>query len=230
MGLRIRSFAPDDTEPLRAICCTTVADRPFLPWADDPRLACEFFLDPYLALEPASCFVAELHGNIVGYLVGTRDAKSFSLRQSVHMQQRLLRLLKMHVGATVTGRFRHFLTHYMLAKAYWNLLAARVHRRADSEYFDLERYPAHCHVQVLPEARGKCVGLALMLKFHEYLKANGVRGHHGAVVEESGRESFSQMLQALKFRFVHEKQFTAREVKTLLHPGTWKERVFVREL
>ena len=231
MVFQIRPFVKSDTSYLRSICCQTAAERPFLPWIEEPRFACEFFLDPYLELESESCLVAEVQGNIVGYLVGTRDAKAFWLRENQLVHRRLIRLLQIQIEGVAKRRFRHFWSHYVLAKMYWNLLSGGgVQQRGSDGYFDRDRYPAHCHLQVIPEARGKCAALALTLKFHEYLKAHGVCGHHGTIVEEAGRESFSRMLLALKFRVVHEREFTARDVKTLLHPGTWKERIFVRDL
>lgn len=228
MSLQIRSFTTSDADCLRSICCKTAAEMPFLPYLDEPRFACELYLDRYLELESESCFVALLQGNIVGYIVGTIDAKAFRQREHQLAHRRLLRLLQIQVDGTLRRRLRHAGSHYALAKMYWNLLSGS--DSGSERYFDVTRYPAQSHVQVAPDARGKCVALALMLKFHEYLKARGVRGHHGCTVEEAGRESFSRMLLALKFQVIHERQFSARDVKALRHPGTWKERVLVRDL
>lgn len=230
MVLQIRPFAESDTRSLHSICCQTVAERPFLPWIDEPRLACDFFLDPYLELERESCFVAELDGQIVGYLVGTREAKRFWLREKAFLRQRLRQLMQVHLAAAVRNRVHHLLTHAVLAKIYWKVLSGRLHERSSSNHLDIRRFPAECHLQVVPEARGRYVGLALMLKFHEYLKAEGIQGHHCIVTEEAGREAFSRMMLALRYRLVHERQFTSRDVRTLVHPGTWQERILVREL
>lgn len=231
MGFEIRPFQASDAERLRTICCETAAEQPFLPWLDEPRLACEFYLDPYLELESESCFIAARDGRIVGYIVGTRDEKQFRLREQNRVQRRLLRLLQIQAEGVINRRFSHFLSHRVLAKMYLKALYSRLRNTTrPNQYYDLDRYPAHCHVQVAREARGKSAGLALMMTFHKYLKANGVCGHHGSVIEEAGRENFSSMLLALRFHVVHERQFTSRDVRTLIHPGVWKERVFVREL
>ncbi|HEX6006754.1 MAG TPA: hypothetical protein VFY80_02255, partial [Burkholderiales bacterium] len=122
------------------------------------------------------------------------------------------------------------LSHGVLAKIYANTLLGRIHQISDlAQLFDLDRFPGQGHLQVTPEARNKCVGLVLMLKFHEYLKAHGVPGQHGVVLEEAGREAFSTMLQALHYRIIHERIFTSRDHRSLIHPGIWKERVLIRE-
>lgn len=231
MPLTVRPFVPTDTGRLRSICCETADEYPFLPYVDEPRFACPFFLDPYLELESESCFVAEMDDHIVGYLAGTRDTAQFSLRQNSSKQRRLRQLLQIQLQALLSSKFCHMLSHAVLTKMYWDVLLGRLHRRPSSGgYFDIQRYPAHCHLQIVSEARGKCVGLALMLEFHKYLKAHGVPGHHGFVVEELGRGGMSEMLLALRFRLVHERQFTSRDVRTLIHPGTWQERILIREL
>lgn len=227
MALRIRPFAASDTGRLRSICCETAAERPFLPWVEEPRFASVFFLETYLELESASCFVAELDGHIIGYLVGTRNAKRFWVRENILLRRRLHQLLQIYVAGLVNKRFRHYLNHVVLAKTCCRILLGRLHRSTNSGYFDLDRFPANCHLQVVPGARGAGAGLALLLKFGEYLKANGVHGVHGSVVEEAGHENFSRMLVALGLRVIHEKQFTSRECPTLIHSGIWKERVLV---
>lgn len=231
MILQVRPFRATDTGPLRSICCETAAERPFLPWVEEPRLAPGLFLDPYLELESESCFVAEMDGHIVGYLVGSRDSTRFRELQRIGARRRMLRLLKLQMQGIANRRFRYFRSHGVLAKAYYNALLGGLRKKPVSNgHFDINRYPAHCHLQVVPGVRGKGAGLALMLGFQEYLKANGIPGVHGSVTEEAGRETFTPMLLALKFRVVHEEQFTARDVKTLIHPGVWTERVLVRDV
>lgn len=228
MGFEIRPFEPSDAERLRIICCETAAEQPFLPWLDEPRLACELYLDPYLELESESCFIAARDGRIVGYIVGTRDEKQFRLREQNRVQRRLLRLLQIQAEGVINRRFSHFLSHRVLAKMYLKALCSRLRDTVrPNQYYDLDRFPANCHLQVVPEARDAGAGLALLLAFQEYLRANGVRGLHGSVVEEAGRENFSRMLLALGLRVVHEKQFTSRERPTLIHSGIWIERVLV---
>lgn len=231
MTLQVRPFQLADTGRLRCICCETAAERPFLPWIEEPRLAPGMFLDPYLEVESESCFVAEVNGHIVGYLVGTQDSMRFRERLRIGAQSRMLRLLKIQMQGVVNGRFRHFLSHRVLASTYSSVLFGRLRKKPESGgYFDIHRYPAHCHLQVVPEARGKGAGLALLLQFYAHLKASRIPGAHGSVVEQAGRETLSAMLLAMNFRVVHEERFTARDVKTLIHPGVWQERVLVREL
>lgn len=230
MTMLVRPFVASDTDRLRTICQQTAIERPFLPYLDEPRFACAFYLDPYLQLEGESCFVAEIGQEIVGYLVGARDSVLFERQLDSHLRRRLAGLLRLHFEGTVRGRYRNALSHRLLARAYLRLILGRPRETSHLERFvDLSRYPAHCHLQVAPEARAKRAGLALMLQFHKYLKASGVPGQYSSVAEEVGREGYSRMLLAMRFRVVHESTFTRHENPALIHPGAWRERILVRE-
>ena len=67
-NVTVRGYRDTDKEALTRICIEGSS------WGALRDLAPMFFLDAYLA-EPASCFVAELEGRIVGYWVGTLDVR-----------------------------------------------------------------------------------------------------------------------------------------------------------
>jgi hypothetical protein len=227
MTLLVRPFAANDTNRLRAICHQTALERPFLPYVDEPRFALAFHLDPYLEIESESCFVAELDGEIAGYIVGTCDSARFQPALHTYLRKRLPGLLWLH--ATGITRYRTG-SHRILLRMYLRMLRSdAAESLAAGHGIDLARYPAHCHLQVAPEARARRAGLALMLKFHEHLKSRRVPGQYSSVVEQADQEGYSRMLIGLRFRLVHEQTFTCRERPSLIHSGTWRERVLVRE-
>lgn len=231
MALLVRSFVAGDTARLRAICHQTVGERPFLPYVDDPCFASAFYLDPYLQLEAESCFVAEYEGSIVGYLVGTCDLKRFHDGLVGYFRRHLPEYLLAHFKGMIHGVYSHALSHRLLAKIYVRIIFGRFQDASSiGRVIDLHHYPAHCHLQVAQEARDKRVGLALMLKFHEYLKARHISGQHSSLVEEVGREGYSRMLLAMRFRAVQEGIFTRQERPTLIHAGTWRELILVRDI
>src|SRR5262245_56617866 len=118
MPLDIRQFKPDDAPRLRVICEQTAFERPFLPYVEDPRLACAFYLDPYLELEPQSCFVAVVDDDVVAYIVGSRDTARFRGSFDAWLRRKLPHLVCMHVGGFVRGRYRHLLSHRLLVTRY----------------------------------------------------------------------------------------------------------------
>lgn len=230
MTLLVRPFVANDASRLRAICHQTVGERPFLPYVDAPFLASAFYLDPYLQLESESCFVAEHEGEIVAYLVGTSDTRRFQFERIRYYRRHLPAYLVEHCMAMLGGRNIHPYSHRLLAKIYLGIIRGRFQDTSAIErVVDLEQYPAHCHLQVAPEAREKRAGLALMLKFHEYLKARRVPGQYSSLVEEVGREGYSRMLLAMRFKSLQEGTFTRSERPSLVHAGIWRERILVRE-
>src|SRR6185295_6473159 len=97
MAFLVRPYSPDDISRVRDICRITARAGPFLPYCDEPDLACALFLDPHITLEPQSCFVAELDGVVVGYLAGTCDTARFSLEAGRSLRRRLPWLVGLHV-------------------------------------------------------------------------------------------------------------------------------------
>jgi len=227
MPLTVRPYADEDFAMVNSICIQTAAERPLLPQVDEPQFAAELYLYPYLRLETQSCFVAEIDGEIVGYIIGTRDSLSFQQALTAYFRKRLPHLLWLHLNATIHGRIRHLFSHRILVK---NHLACVRGNWAESTAngIDVSQYPAHCHLQVATKARSQRAGLALMLKFHAYLKTSGVAGQHSIIVEEVGREAYSRMLTALGFQTVNETTFTRRERPGLIHDGIWCQRTLIR--
>ena len=229
MPLRIRPFRPSDTGRLRIICEQTAIERPFLPYLDEPRLASAFYLDPYLELESECCFVAEVDDHIAGYLVGTLQTQRFETMRQRWLRKRLPRILRMHLAGLVRGRYRA-LSHRILAARYVEIVGSRGRDADRLGHVDTSRYPAHCHLQVAPEARQHRPGLPLMLTFHEHLKAHGVPGQHSSVVERADGDRYSRMLLGLRFRVVHERTFSYIDRPALVDSAIWRERILIREM
>jgi GNAT superfamily N-acetyltransferase len=62
----------------------------------------------------------------------------------------------------------------------------RDRERASGDFFDV-RWPAHLHVNLLPEARGTGLGSALMARWLAALREDGSRGCHLATLVENVR-------------------------------------------
>jgi len=155
---------------VRAICRTTAyGGKPLL----DPLLFTELMTRYYTDFAPAAVWVVEQEGSVVGYLAGCFDP------------QRLRRVMATRiVPPAVTAALARGL---FLRGALWRLLAG-LPSFAAAEWrarrVDLAGYPAHLHVNLLPEARGRGVGEALVEQLCAEAARRGLPGVHATVLEE----------------------------------------------
>ncbi|MGB9097462.1 N-acetyltransferase family protein [Erwinia sp.] len=158
---KIRPATADDTDALYEICLKTAdAGQDASELYADPHYPGTRFAVPYALFCPDFAFVLETAGKVIGYVVATPDTVAF--------EQRLL-------------------------KEWWPLQAKRFADRQpvkplDSKILDsvrqpetasealTTRYPAHLHINILPE--GQRGGWGKRLIEHELaaLKAAGVSG------------------------------------------------------
>ncbi len=160
----IRPYRPADLAALRRICLLT-GDRGkdgTGRFSDDGILP-DVFLEPYLTLAPETAWVVETDGEPVGYLVSTLDTRAFSDRWRAEW--------------TPEYRRRHPLPE---PGAEW------LDRIADEAYFWLDDgFPAHLHIDLLPEAQGQGAGRALMRELGLAALAAAVPGIHLVMSSEN---------------------------------------------
>lgn len=147
-SMRIRPYAPRDREALRAICLATATPRVY----EDAALR-EWILlmynEYYTACEPQTCFVAANDADeAVGYAICAPDYARYRLR--------FLRYLP-----RIWRRSR---------KAAKNWLFHPVEGRFAKEY------PAHLHIDILPEYQRLGLGHLLLDALTEKLRQRGVAG------------------------------------------------------
>lgn len=164
---RIRPFRPGDEPALSEICLKTAAagaDATGI-FADDDLWG-EVFVLPYVARHPDLAFVVESDdGRVVGYIVGTDDTRAFEdwfhdewwprFSERWPNPDRPAEVLTRQDGT--------------VAYAYG--------RRAGAEPFG-DTYPAHLHIDLLPELQGQGVGRRLIDTLIAALRARGVSGLH----------------------------------------------------
>jgi hypothetical protein len=226
MSVVLREFRTSDRPNLREICKRTAVDRPVLPIIEDVELAARFFLDSYLACEPHSCFVAELEGQLVGYVVGTCDTLAYRKQELAYFRRTLITLMVRWLAGTLMGRYRRARSHRELLSRIMRTISGHVVRdRGLEQKVDLLRYPARCHLQVLPEARAYRVGVALFLRFQQHIAERGVAGQHARTYEREGAELYSGMLTALGFQTISKE----RDTSVLADDGRWIKKILVRD-
>ncbi|QNG20261.1 GNAT family N-acetyltransferase [Rhodococcus triatomae] len=138
------------------------------------------YLTPYMDLEPESLFVAVVDGELAGYLAGCTDSARFpSESERMEAAIRRYRLVFRRRPAAFFAR--------SIADMVW----AKLRRIPAAGEFQDARWPAHLHIDLVPEARGRGVGGALMRRWLDRLEALGVPGCHlQTLVENEGAVRF----------------------------------------
>lgn len=153
----IRPYQPADLPALRRICLLTGdlgTDATGL-FSDD-GIVPDVFLEPYVTLAPETAWVVEVDGEPVGYLVSTLDTAAFSERWR-----------------------REWTAEYRRRHPNPEPGSAWLDRIADEAYFWIDAgYPAHLHIDLLPEAQGRGAGRALMRQLGLAAIEAGVPGIH----------------------------------------------------
>lgn len=161
---RIRPYRPEDRAALSDICVRT-GDvggdaRGLLP---DDELWGLLFAVPYAEREPELCWVVEsADGRVIGYLVATADTDAFEAwfrdKWWPRFTQRFPR------PSDPQSREEHLVEYGYARGQGQSALAAE--------------YPAHLHIDLLPETQGQGLGRALLQTVFAELTRRGVRGLH----------------------------------------------------
>src|SRR5438046_9083764 len=86
----IRGYRRSDREAVRKLCCDTgFLGEPIDPVYEDRELFADFLTTYYTDHELESCFLLEVHGEIRGYLLGSRKPLRHQLC-ALHQHLRLL--------------------------------------------------------------------------------------------------------------------------------------------
>ncbi len=179
---KIRPATADDTEALYEICLKTAdAGKDASELYADPHYPGTRFAVPYALFCPDFAFVLEKRGRVVGYVVAAPDTVAFE---------------------------------QLLVKEWWPLQVKRFEGRQpvkpmDSKILDSLRqpetasdaltipYPAHLHINILPEGQRGGWGKRLVEQELGVLKAAGVKGVYVGISLQN--ETVTQFYQRLGF-------------------------------
>ena len=176
MTANIRTFTEDDRAELLDLFGHVGAGAPSTSLWGHAESEAAIYLKPYMDLEPESLFVAVVDGTIVGYLTGCLDSSAFPA-ESQRIDQAITQYHLLRRPATV----RFFL------RAMLDVVGARVRRRPTAGELDDPRWPAHLHVNVMPQVRGHGVAAALMSRWFDRLTDAGSPGCHLQTLVENPR-------------------------------------------
>ena len=163
MNYAIRPVHPCDLSSLYRISLLTGnsgSDASHL--LKDHELIGHFYAAPYAFIEPELCFVLTSSGIPCGYIIGTQDSQKF-------------------YSDCETKWFPLLRERYPLPdnedKSFDTRLIKLIHE-GHKPYDDLRSYPAHLHIDLLPEAQGKGLGRKLVEVFTNKLSELKVPAVH----------------------------------------------------
>ncbi|MFJ3669463.1 GNAT family N-acetyltransferase [Streptomyces sp. NPDC090106] len=161
----IRPYRPDDRAALDDICVRTAYNgKDAGPFYDDPGILPAIFAQPYAALEPDLAFVLDDgRGQAVGYVVGVADTPRFAAEFRAEWLPRVIG--RFPEGGGVPGT----------PDAEMRRLLHDPERMIVAE---LAAYPAHLHIDLLPDWQGRGYGRKLMRTLWRALAVRGVPAVH----------------------------------------------------
>jgi ribosomal protein S18 acetylase RimI-like enzyme len=176
--IAIRAYRSSDLDAIYDICVRTGdAGQDARGNYSSDRLLGDIWAAPYVILEPEHAHVLDDgSGRAVGYIIGTADTPKFVERLRAEW-------LPATADRLVDGDPR-------------DEIMLDLHRRPERMLLpEVADYPAHLHIDLVPEWQGRGHGRGLMAAFLDGLRAAGVpRVHLGMSPENPGAYAFYHRL------------------------------------
>jgi ribosomal protein S18 acetylase RimI-like enzyme len=182
MDTTIRPACLSDIPYLYEICLKTGdSGKDASALYSDTWLIGQYYAAPYLFHDPSLCFIAEMNRVPKGYIISTADTLAFN----IWLDAVWLPLLRERYPLTL-------LEGGNLSTNERGVISAIHERHAErpaAPWF--EQYPAHLHIDLLPDLQGKGCGRALVETLLNKHKSRGCRGIHlGVDGRNTGAISF----------------------------------------
>ncbi|WP_255491667.1 MULTISPECIES: N-acetyltransferase [unclassified Actinotalea] len=164
-ALHVRLARPDDAAALDDVCIRTgEAGGDATQVFAQPELICDIWLRPYLLLAPDLAFVLVGDDDVpVGYVIGAADTAAFEAACEERWWPQVRRRHPRDEFAPGTRDAA---------------LVALIHEPPRTDDAVVARFPAHLHVDLLPQAQGGGHGRALLEHLFTALRDRGVPGVH----------------------------------------------------
>ncbi|MEU0194599.1 GNAT family N-acetyltransferase [Streptomyces afghaniensis] len=170
----IRPYRPEDRPALDDICVRTAHNgQDSRPHYTDPGIFPVTFAAPYVHLEPELAFVLDDgQGRAVGYILGTADTASFA---------EAFRTTWLPLVADRYPEPPH------PPRTPDEAIARLLHHPERMVVPELAAYPAHLHIDLLPDRQGRGHGRHLMRTFLQALQDRGAPAVHLAMAAANTR-------------------------------------------
>lgn len=129
----------------------------------DTSLLPDTFAEPYVVHDPLLAFMADDDGRAVGYIVGTADTVAFA---DWFRTTWLPSVAPKHAGRPLE------------VTDFESLILELMYTPGRMVHEDLAAYPAHLHIDLLPEYQGRGLGRQLMDAFRGELVDRGIERFH----------------------------------------------------
>ncbi|MES2866145.1 MULTISPECIES: GNAT family N-acetyltransferase [Microbacterium] len=177
----IRPYRPEDRQAMFEICLKTAdAGADATGMFSDDDLWGLLFAVPYAERHPDLCSIVEADdGRAIGYIVATDDTDAFE------------RWFRDEWWPQFTERF----PRPVHAESPEEKMIEYGYRRRPGQNPNTAQYPAHLHIDLLPETQGQGLGRRLIETLFAELRRRGVKGLHlGMNPENTGAAAFYERL------------------------------------
>ena len=174
MSISIRTYQPMDEPAIIEITFKTGLvgeDLTGRGYCDDARLWYLIFIGYYASYEPENFFVAAESetDKVVGFICGTPDTRM----QEVHFRKKMVPRIGLRFFGYTSWRYPHtFKTVFGLLRYYISNP-----ENAGNDHI-IKQYPAHLHINLLPDFQSQGMGTRLMKHFEAHMMGLGVQGIH----------------------------------------------------
>jgi len=169
-GVTIRRATPEDLEPMRRVCLLTGDNGTDATgrWSDDGLLP-DVYLEPYLRYPDGLGWVVDEGDGAVGYVIAVPDTVDFVAWWRRSWVEEFVRR---HGGAAAHEDEQ------------W-IFDGGTRPELMLSHADPAQFPAHLHIDLLPQAQGRGLGRGLLRTLGEELGRLGVPGVHLRVGEDN---------------------------------------------
>jgi len=184
MELKIRPAHLSDLPYIYDICLrTALSGKDATNEVNDKYMIGQYFAAPYVHFETDLCFVLTEKSIPQGYILGTSDSSAFYS----WMNRKWLPYIRLLYPSGIQHKsdFEKFCIDVI---------------NRDCMLADfLKEYPAHLHINLLPQLQGKGMGKKLISEFISKVKSKGIGGLHLSV----GQKNTSAITFYKKVGFLH---------------------------
>lgn len=146
-SISIRSYRAQDADAMRHVCVRAGAQP--LQQPNMKKLILTAFCDYYIEQEPSNCFVAvDVNDQVVGYILCAENAEKWrSVFQSEYIERETAEQIRKFLEGSCASPLQY-----------------------------AKEYPAHLHIDILPQYQRMGLGTRLMDVLVSHLKNKGVPG------------------------------------------------------